>query len=68
MCANSVQLKPGHTFAVFVQTSELVDRHHARIDWEWANHALERLDLIRHARILVETMPERVREFVPILR
>ena len=68
LCARPAASWPGSTLAVLMQTFELIDRHHDRIDWVWVQPALERLDLTDHARVMLARMPDRVRELVPILR
>ena len=68
LCVTSAALRPGNTLAVYMQATELIDRHHARIDWEWVQSAFERLDLVPHAGVMLAQLPERVRAPVPILQ
>lgn len=68
LCARSGAFRPGYALGVFMQAFELIDRHHERIDWVWAQSALERLDLIDHARVMLAQMPSRVRDLVPNFR
>lgn len=68
LCSNSASLRPGLALTTVTRATELIDRHHARIDWEWVRTALERLDLVEHARLMVAQLPERTRELVAIQR
>jgi len=66
LCSRSVAIKPGSTLDVFVQAYELIVRHHAEISWEWVQSALERLELVPHAQLLLDTLPDRIRTLVPL--
>lgn len=68
LCSSSANRIPGSALATFMHATELIDRHHLRIDWEWVWSAVDRLDLVDHARVMLAQMPERVRELAPILQ
>jgi hypothetical protein len=51
-----------------MQLTELIDRHHHELDWNWQRWAVDRLELADHAEALITSLPERTRSLIPAVR
>jgi len=68
LIANAGDLRRGHALTTLMQLTELIDRHHHELDWNWQRWAVDRLELADHAEALITSLPERTRSLIPAVR